>query len=143
MRIHKPSLKSFLKLGSACIFALLGAVFCSQEMPPSVDMSGDMSVAVSPDMVAFSCCGHPGDLGNSKGVGQYCTTNAQCTGSAKICSYAYAPDKKSYICTTVCFSATDTTSCGEGAICAKDSSSGLFGCVPMTCVNNPPPGCMN
>src|SRR5690349_533034 len=124
MRIPKPSLKSFIKLGSVGIFALLGAVSCSQDMPP-VDMtasSGDMSVAVSPDMVAFSCCGHVGDLGNSKGVGQYCTTNSQCTGSAKICSYAYAPDKKSYICTTVCFSATDTTSCGEGAACVKDSS---------------------
>lgn len=105
--------------------------------------SGDMNAV---DMAQRSCCGKSGDVGNSKGVGRYCTSNTDpaCRSSglpANICSTAENNvNRPTFFCTLACNGATDTTTCGEAAACTKNSA-GLFGCVPQTCLDNLPPGC--
>jgi hypothetical protein len=108
--------------------------------------SADMTPAQTGDMAQRSCCGYPGDTGNSKGVGRYCTSNTDpaCRSSglpANICSTAEGnPNRPTFFCTMACSGDTDTTTCGENAKCTKNSS-GLYGCVPQACLTNLPPGC--
>lgn len=108
--------------------------------------SSTEDMASAGDMAQRSCCGQPGDTGNSKGVGRYCSANTDpaCRTSglpANICSTAENnPNRPTFFCTMACTGATDTTTCGENATCTKNST-GLFGCVPKTCLDNLPPGC--
>jgi hypothetical protein len=106
------------------------------KMTTSADMT-----TLSYDLSGVSCCGQPGDPGNTLGVGKYCTMQSDCTTSGTFCVYAIQPAKHSYFCTKSCSGPTD--SCGEGASCTQDSGSGLYGCVPNLCVTNPPRGCTN
>lgn len=98
------------------------------------------------DMAQRSCCGKSGDVGNSKGVGKYCTSNTDpaCRSSglpANICSTAENNiNRPTFFCTLPCTDANDTTTCGEAAKCTKNSL-GMFGCVPQSCLDNLPPGC--
>ncbi len=108
--------------------------------------TADMASTHQPDMVFFSCCGQKGDTGNSKGVGKFCTVQADCSGtpSSTLCAAAYEPAKRSYFCTIACSGTSDTTTCGENATCTQDSSNpGLYGCVPNSCLANEPAGCSN
>lgn len=87
------------------------------------------------DMAFVSACGHPGDTGNSKGVGKYCMDSTMCTGqNASICSTVMQTSLgKTYFCTLPCNGANDTTTCAENATCAC-LSAGLCGCVPSKCL---------
>src|SRR5688572_8935611 len=51
---------------------------------------------------ADGTCGKPGDVGNSKGVGKYCTSIIECLGNkdAQLC--ATAGDEKATFCTKLC-----------------------------------------
>ncbi len=111
-------------------FLLLAAVAvaaCSDSGGNAMDMSiVDLA----------SLCGHPGDKGNSLGVGQYCQVLADCTGKASICSTLGS--NNTFFCTFVCHQASDAgpaTDCGENATCfcgSQGSSSGCA-CYPTSC----------
>ena len=96
----------------------------------------DMAIVVGPDMELFSACGHPGDTGNSKNIGQYCDNNTPCPGSL-LCSNlengSLPANQQVYFCTTTCPTAgPDLTICGENATCACKSAG--CACVPNVCL---------
>jgi hypothetical protein len=84
------------------------------------------------DLAPTPGCGHPGDTGNSKGVGKYCQSNADCSPPAGFCT---AEVGKGHMCTIInCDPMKDPVSeCGDqGALCR---CSGLgCGCVPGRCI---------
>lgn len=139
MQKSKTFLKAFLKAGSLIVG--LSSVVGLSACGGSSDGTADMSMAPV-DMTFFSCCGMPGDVGNSKGVGKFCKVQADCN-SGTLCAYVFQPQKQSYFCLVTCSGATDTTSCGENATCVQDSSTKAYGCVPNYCLANKPPGCMS
>lgn len=117
----------------------LGLGGCGTVTPPTG--TADMSVA------SQSCCGKPGDTGNSKGVGKYCTDSggSECRSNslATICSsLGDTVKRKTTFCTIPC-DVTMVGYCGENASCTLDTASGQHGCTPDSCTANPPAGCMN
>ncbi len=106
---------------------------------PGGGSNSDMGA--SGDMALNSCCGKPGDPGNSKGVGQFCMEHGDCTGAAALCSWAVAPQKRAYFCTLPCSPDMGSTACGENSVCQFDSSFQAYGCVPSACIANLPAGC--
>jgi hypothetical protein len=115
---------------------LVGASGCGDDSG-GVDMAADLAAKM--DLAApLSRCGKPGDVGNSKGVGRFCLTMDDCAtaSGAKICSTikngATPMATDSYICSTFCTAATDTTTCGSGAACNCDT--GTCACVPLSCI---------
>jgi hypothetical protein len=103
---------------------------------PIADLGVAVDLAASPDLALLSACGHPGDVGNSLGVGRFCTTVAECaqTAQAKICSTISngTPPSASdtYFCTMACDPSGPNT-CGEGAHCIGSGTSG--GCLLVSC----------
>jgi hypothetical protein len=100
----------------------------SQDMAMMMSGSGDMAI--------YSLCGHPGDTGNSKGVGKYCPDNPTCAGQpAAVCSTLMpVPQGPVYFCTLPCDPNAATSPCGENATCTcLGSSTSACGCVPDTC----------
>ncbi len=88
------------------------------------------------DLSVYSLCGHPGDTGNSKGVGKYCTQLSDCTGQpAGACSTLMPiPQGPVYFCTMPCDPNATTSTCGEGATCTcLGSGTSSCGCVPDPC----------
>jgi hypothetical protein len=81
-----------------------------------------------------SICGAPCDVGNSKGVGKFCTKIDDCVDnpSATICVVAFTPKNRAYFCTLPCSGPSDTTTCGENATC--ECSGGQCGCTPNHCI---------
>ena len=88
-------------------------------------------------MVVADLCGHPGDTGNSKGVGAYCMDSSMCThGMATVCSTLMPiPQGPVYFCTIPCDPNATTSVCGENATCTCLSANNPneCGCVPDTC----------
>src|SRR6185369_609866 len=107
----------------------------------------DMAVPAGSDMALLSQCGHPGDTGNSLGVGKFCMTIAECTdGNIKtnICSNLGngadpSPDD-TYFCTIYpCHLDGGMAECGENATCVCGTGGGASGCActPNRCVSAP------
>jgi hypothetical protein len=92
----------------------------------------------SPDAF-FTICGEPGDLGNSVGVGRFCTELGDCieTVDAPLC--ANFGDPAAHFCTNLCDDDADAgpPSCGEGASCA--CGEGGCGCTPDVCLDKEGP----
>jgi hypothetical protein len=83
------------------------------------------------DAPASTKCGKPGDMGNSLGVGKYCTQLTDCFGlKAGICAIL-GGDPNQTFCTMSCTMGS-TTACGENAMCACQG--GQCGCVPNACL---------
>ena len=131
----------FIGSGGLCVcLATVGLLGCG----------GDNSPTMTPDLAAatLSCCGKPGDAGNSKGVGKYCTdpNGGECRSStpgviATICSViGDTVQRKTTFCTVTC-KPEDVGYCGEGASCTMDSATKVYGCTPNLCTTNPPAGC--
>jgi len=80
-----------------------------------------------------SNCGHPGDKGNSLGVGQFCIVIADCfdNAQAKLCTTFGDPDN--YFCTFRCNKDDPPGTCGEQASCQCDSQGSACGCFPDRC----------
>ena len=89
----------------------------------------------------FSCCGQPGDTGNSLGVGKFCDT-LTCPGQkANFCA-SLGGDPTLHFCTMAC-TPTDggPDPCGENATCQCQGAQ--CGCYPAKCaMQSPPDGCM-
>jgi hypothetical protein len=120
--------------------ALTGVLGCSSGNgnPPPADMSAvsvkDMAKAV------FSCCGHPGDTGNSLGVGQFCDPDP-CTGSKAIFCASLGGDPNQHFCTFLCHGDGGAAECGENADCQCQGTQ--CGCYPKACETaSAPDGCM-
>jgi hypothetical protein len=96
---------------------------------------GDDTAATSADMRAgadfASLCGHPGDKGNSLGVGKYCSKLSDCNGAmANLCSVLGSSN--TFFCTFQCSGNPDLGSeCGENASC--QCQGGQCGCYPSSC----------
>jgi hypothetical protein len=110
-----------------------GSGSSSQDLSVAQDLS---STGGGGDIAVYSLCGHPGDAGNSKGVGKYCTDPAgtQCKNqAASVCS-TLMPIQQGpvYFCTLTCDPNATTSTCGENATCTC-LSPGACGCVPDTC----------
>jgi len=103
-------------------------------------MSTDMT---APRDMAMALCGSPGSMGNSKGVGKYCTpTGNECSGngSAVVCSAGFFPGTNFCTLAATCGSPpsppADTVLCGENTFCQCSTSgttAGLCGCTPAAC----------
>jgi hypothetical protein len=121
----------------ACLLIVaLVAGGCGSSTPaPSPDLAMSMSGG---DLSVYSLCGHPGDTGNSKGVGRYCMTSPECSAGpmATVCSTLMTiPQGPIYFCTFPCDPAASPDPCGENATCTCLSANNpnLCGCVPDTC----------
>lgn len=94
-----------------------------------------------PDMVFpyHSDCGHPGDTGNSLGVGQFCIHESDCENNTKanLCTQLGDPDN--FFCTFPCSAKGPADQCGENAYCACDSQGRGCGCYPSRCDTGPSP----
>jgi hypothetical protein len=102
----------------------------------------DMTVPKTGDLSGpASACGHPGDVGNSIGVGKYCMSIFDCPSTAIICTAinnANEPaNDQTFFCTTTCKGLTDTTTCGAGAACLMQGAN--LACVPTSCGSVAPP----
>ncbi|MEZ4394038.1 MAG: hypothetical protein R3A48_23435 [Polyangiales bacterium] len=77
-----------------------------------------------------SSCVQPGESGNERGVGRFCTPRGgECAGSAAgLCLAALAPSAGQWFCTTLC---TSDDSCGSGSVCSGDSRGRV--CMPARC----------
>ncbi|MCU1277269.1 MAG: hypothetical protein JWM53_815 [bacterium] len=116
------------------VVAVLGAVGCGGGTPTPAP---DLATPAGADLSVYSLCGHPGDAGNSKGVGKYCMDSTMCMGqSASVCSTLMPiPQGPIYFCTLPCDPNAATSTCAEGATCTCLSANNpnLCGCVPDTC----------
>lgn len=119
-------------LAFAFALALCG---CGSSTSSSQDMAMSTARDMTPGADMFSACGHPGDKGNSKGVGKYCTDTTQCTGQpASLCSTIMQTSLgTTYFCTLPCQGASDTTTCAEDATCVCLTPQAC-GCVPNSCL---------
>ena len=94
------------------------------------------------DMSVHSCCGMPGDTGNSLGVGKYCTMLADCASNSMATLCTTIASTTTFFCTFPCNMPVDggTDPCGTGASCLCQT--GGCGCVPTSCqVNLTNPAC--
>jgi hypothetical protein len=113
---------------------------CGSSGGGGPDMSAvpkDLTVGSMADiaMIGNSCCGQPGDKGNSLGVGQFCNPDP-CTGDKAIFCASLGGDDRQHFCTFPC-SVPDggMDPCGENAFCA--CRGGQCGCAPTSCMNEP------
>ena len=124
--------------------ALLLCASCSSSDDHGDGGSGaDLAAPSGPDMALLSRCGHPGDVGNSLGVGKFCTNQGpDCSGNGKAttCSALFngqTPDPSdTYFCAFQCQSTDPPTVCGENAACLCNASN-TCACIPTSCI--PPP----
>jgi len=113
------------------LVATLAAVGCGDD---TATKPMDLAMAASGDQSVYSLCGHPGDTGNSKHVGQFCMDQAMCS-PGTICSTVMSiPQGPTYFCTIPCdINAADPNApCGESATCTCLSGNAC-GCVPDPC----------
>ena len=106
----------------ALVIALAAAGGCNDGPKVTLDMA--------------SLCGHPGDTGNTFGVGQYCQSISDCTGKASLCSTLGSDN--TFFCTKACDPNSDMgvpAQCGDNAKCAcgSGSSQSGCGCYPNSC----------
>jgi hypothetical protein len=129
------------------LLGLVSVVACaacgSSSVPAETDAGGhDASkpadaakpVDASKDATPFSACGHPGDKGNSLGVGQYCTGTG-CPATAPICSSIENVDggtENTFFCVQPCTPCSPAGFCGSGASCVCKAA-GECGCTPDSC----------
>jgi hypothetical protein len=96
---------------------------------------GDNTTTVTRDLSIVhdmaSICGHPGDTGNSLGVGKYCKTLGDCTSNTKATLCSILGSDNSYFCTFVCTGSDLGSECGENATC--QCQGGQCGCFPDAC----------
>jgi hypothetical protein len=128
--------------GATCVGSL-GAAFlflanCNGSSTPP-DGGAGVAPAITdagwPDGGPLSACGHPGDVGNSIGVGQFCTAQGTCPSASQVCSIINNPvepaNMQTYFCVLPCSPCAPASFCGEGASCVCSAQG--CGCTPNTC----------
>lgn len=98
---------------------------------------GDATVNPGDGGVPAESCVQPGEEGNERGVGRFCTrTGNQCAGRmANLCLAALAPTAGQFFCTHLC---TSNDQCGTGSVCDGDSRGRV--CMPARCAPTPADG---
>src|SRR5437868_5162693 len=118
----------------ACLFVAVTFFGCGSN---STMTSTDMTASVTVDMQVVSACGHPGDTGNSKHIGQYCVMPfGDCPGNLTCSSIengTLPPNQQTFFCTVACTTAGPDPACGENTLCVCGKP-GLCGCTPAVCV---------
>jgi hypothetical protein len=111
-------------------FALVLCVSCGGDDSTGAPDAAATADAGAPD--GSSTCGNPGDVGNEMGVGKYCASLGDCSGtSAPLCSSI--GDPTTHFCTHTCANEdAGTAACGTGATCV--CGGGGCGCTPLTCM---------
>ncbi len=99
---------------------------------------GTPDMAVGRDMAFYSLCGHPGDTGNSLGVGKFCQKISDCNGNTKATLCSVLGSDNTFFCTMTCTPPANdmgSTECGENASCqcGSGSSQSGCGCFPNSC----------
>lgn len=90
------------------------------------------------DAGPYSLCGHPGDQGNSIGVGKFCEQISDCdTANGLLCSTINNPNnpnQPTYFCVLPCDPCSPPGYCGSGATCVcQNGDPNTCGCTPSTC----------
>jgi hypothetical protein len=113
-----------------CALALAGCGGGDDTAAPPADMAmshggGDLA----------SVCGHPGDTGNSLGVGKYCQKLTDCTSNTKATLCSTLGSDNAFFCTMACTASDMGNPCGENAFCqcGSGSSQSGCGCFPTAC----------
>ncbi len=101
------------------------------------DMAHPADLTKTPDLALLSVCGHPGDKGNSLGVGKYCKTIDDCDNQmASLCTAianGSTPNAlDTYFCSFFCKLGGGTSQCGENATCACNKMN-QCACTPNSC----------
>src|SRR5262245_56148452 len=95
------------------LLALLLLAACADNT--ATPAPADLSVQIKIDMTFHSDCGHPGDVGNSVGVGKFCMKVTACSSNTKATLCTTLGSDRNYFCTTACDSAGPANYCGENA----------------------------
>jgi hypothetical protein len=126
------------------IALVIFAAGCGSDSNSSGDGgSADLSVAGNGvDMALLSRCGHPGDVGNSLGVGKFCTNqgpdcggNGMATTCSAILNGQTPMPSDAYFCSFQCQMTSPAGFCGENATCLCNALG--CACIPTSCI---PPG---
>jgi len=82
----------------------------------------------------MSTCGMPGDMGNELGIGKFCLSLSDCSGTpmAHLCSTI--GDATTHFCTKTCTSTGSADQCGTNTMCTCNASN-QCGCTPNSCLN--------
>jgi len=120
------------------VAALVVAGCGDHTVTPTLDMSAPLPPEGA-DLQVYSLCSHPGDTGNSQGVGKFCLDSSDCMGQpALACSTLLPiPQGPTDFCTTLCDpnAADPNAPCGENASCTciSPTNPSQCGCVPNVC----------
>ncbi|MDP3768185.1 MAG: hypothetical protein Q8S13_09230 [Dehalococcoidia bacterium] len=115
--------------------------------PPDLTHPPDLGAAPSlsdlmphpPDLALYSKCGHPGDEGDSGGIGRYCGPNATkpCAGSSWCSTGSNAAALRDrYFCTNQCSrdgGKTLDSACGNNSSCWCPQGNLDCWCLPIYC----------
>lgn len=109
----------------------VGLLGCGSDDAPAT--STDASTDADGPKVPAASCVRPGDKGNDKGVGEFCTPlGKECskfTGGATVCLADVGQDQ--WMCSRI--SCSTDADCGMNATCFKDPKGS--GCVPNRCLS--------
>jgi hypothetical protein len=105
--------------------AVLMLVGCGGSDPGTTS-----DLAMGKDMASNSICGHPGDTGNSLGVGKYCVSPiTDCANNAMATICTTLGSDNTFFCTFPCTASDMGNPCGENAACVCGSGSSQSGCA--------------
>jgi hypothetical protein len=127
----------FSALSLSCVLVLGGLGSACSSKSPSDELMDMTPPAPDLTFTAKSDCGHPGDKGNSLGVGKFCQKLLDCSDNVKAFLCTTIGDPNNYFCTFRCKVDAD---CGEDANC--QCAAGGCGCFPNAC-GGPPPADMS
>lgn len=109
----------------------LATVACGSTTTTPATGNGKADMRAGADMSFRSDCGHPGDKGNSLGVGMFCDTLDACSNNSKATLCTILGDPDNFFCTFRCDANGAANQCGENARCACNG--GPCGCFPTAC----------
>src|SRR5436190_21066523 len=116
-------------LAVALAAACSGVVGCGGDNGSAGNGLSAKDMTLVRDMA--SVCGHPGDTGNSLGVGEYCNDLSTCAHNSKATLCTILGSSNVYFCTMTCSGTDLGGECGEDASC--QCSGGQCGCFPDRC----------
>lgn len=124
---------TLLAAGLALAAGAVIACSSSSSTPATdTDAGDDDSGAPSLPDASKSICGHPGDKGNSLGVGKFCQQSSDCSDNTRATLCTTIADDTAFFCTFVCHADAGDEQCGENAECQCQGGSGC-GCFPKAC----------
>jgi hypothetical protein len=119
--------------------ALVATLMVTLALGACGDDDGPASIDAMEQCVGDTGCNGECELGNSIGVGRYCTAGGgECADTpnraAPFCT-ADQSDEGFAFCTRTC---ANDEQCGENARCLSRDGSGPMGCVPAFCLGDDP-----